>query len=203
MAVINLIAQEQQIRRQLERKTRLLGFGWLSVAGVIGAGWASLLLYGSSLNAQRAQVEAQLTELRPTLQQLRQTQAQLTALQPLVETLQNAQKDTRRWLQLFQHFSQHTPQGCYLTGAELGKRADPKKPMEITLKGIAENQQIVGEFMLRLNQHPELEKVRLDYSQERALSEAVSAVEFQVTAQVKGTAPQQTTEQQGGQGGSQ
>jgi Tfp pilus assembly protein PilN len=106
-------------------------------------------------------------------------------------------------LQLFQHFSQHTPQGCYLTGAELGKRADPKKPMEITLKGIAENQQLVGELMLRLNQHPELEKVRLDYSQERALSETVAAVEFQITAQVKGTAPTPDTAQQGGQGGSQ
>jgi len=201
MAVINLIAQEQQMRRQLERKTRMLGFGWLTVAGVIGAGWASLLLYGSSLNAQRAQVEAQLTQLRPTLQQLKQTQAQLGALQPLVETLQNAQKDTRRWLQLFQHFSQHTPQGCYLTGAELGKRADPKKPMEITLKGLAETQQIVGELMLRLNQHPELENVRLDYSQERALSELTTVVEFQITAQIKGTAQTQSNPQ-GGQSGS-
>ena len=201
MAVINLIAQEQQMRRQLERKTRLLGFGWLTVAGIIGAGWASLLLYGSSLNAQRAQVEAQLTQLRPTLQQLKQTQAQLGALQPLVETLQNAQKDTRRWLQLFQHFSQHTPQGCYLTGAELGKRADPKKPMEITLKGLAETQQLVGELMLRLNQHPELENVRLDYSQERALSELTSVVEFQITAQIKGTAQTQSNPQ-GGQSGS-
>ena len=201
MAVINLIAQEQQMRRQLERKTRLMGFGWLTVAGVIGAGWASLLLYGSSINAQRAQVEAQLTQLRPTLQQLKQTQAQLAALQPLVDTLQNAQKDTRRWLQLFQHFSQHTPQGCYLTGAELGKRADPKKPMEITLKGLAETQQLVGELMLRLNQHPELENVRLDYSQERALSELTSVVEFQITAQIKGTAQTQSNPQ-GGQSGS-
>ena len=201
MAVINLIAQEQQMRRQLERKTRLMGFGWLTVAGVIGAGWASLLLYGSSINAQRAQVEAQLTQLRPTLQQLRQAQAQLGALQPLVETLQNAQKDTRRWLQLFQHFSQHTPQGCYLTGAELGKRADPKKPMEITLKGLAETQQLVGELMLRLNQHPELENVRLDYSQERALSELTTVVEFQITAQIKGTAQTQSNPQ-GGQSGS-
>lgn len=201
MAVINLIAQEQQMRRQLERKTRLLGFGWLTVAGIIGAGWASLLLYGNSINAQRAQVEAQLTELRPTLQQLKQTQAQLAALQPLVSTLQNAQKDTRRWLQLFQHFSQHTPQGCYLTGAELGKRADPKKPMEITLKGLAETQQLVGELMLRLNQHPELENVRLDYSQERALSELTTVVEFQITAQIKGTAQTQSNPQ-GGQSGS-
>ena len=32
MAVINLIAQEQQMRRQLERKTRMLGFGWLTTA---------------------------------------------------------------------------------------------------------------------------------------------------------------------------
>lgn len=201
MAVINLIAQEQQMRRQLERKTRMLGFGWLTVAGIIGAGWASLLLYGNSINAQRAQVEAQLTELRPTLQQLKQTQAQLAALQPLVSTLQNAQKDTRRWLQLFQHFSQHTPQGCYLTGAELGKRADPKKPMEITLKGLAETQQLVGELMLRLNQHPELENVRLDYSQERALSELTTVVEFQITAQIKGTAQTQSNPQ-GGQSGS-
>lgn len=201
MAVINLIAQEQQTRRQLERKTRLLGFGWLSVAGIIGAAWASLLLYGSNVNAQRAQVEAQLTQLRPTLQELRQTQAQLGALQPLIETLQNARKDTGRWQKLFQHFSQHTPQGCYLTGVELGKRADPKKPMEITLRGLAETQQIVGELMLRLNQHPELEQVRLDYSQERTLSELTTVVEYQITAQIKGTAQAQSNPQ-GGQSGS-
>ena len=198
MAVINLIAQEQQMRRQLERKTRLLGFGWLSVAGVIGAGWASLLLYGNSINAQRAQVEAQLTELRPTLQQLKQTQAQLAALQPLVETLQNAQKDTRRWLQLFQHFSQHTPQGCYLIGAELGKRADPKKPMEVVLRGTADKQETVGELMLRLNQHPDLEKVRLDFSQERTLGETQSAFDFQITAEIKGTAIQTKEEKKDG-----
>ncbi len=203
MAVINLIAQEQQLRRVAERKTRLMGLGWVLIAALIGAGWAGLLLYASALTMQRARVEEQMVKLRPTVQQLRQFQAELGALQPLVETLQNARKDTGRWQQLFQHFSQHTPNGCFLTGAELGKRADPKKPLEITLKGVAENQQLVGEFMLRLNQHPELEQVRLDYSQERTLTEQQSAVEFQVTAQIKGTAQTQPQNQEGTQGGGQ
>lgn len=203
MAVINLIAQEQQVWRAAQRKTRLLGMGAVLVVGLISVGWGALLLASAGIAMQRARVEEQMVKLRPTLQQLKQTQAELGALQPLVETLQNARKDTGRWQQLFQHFAQHTPNGCYLTGAELGKRADPKKPMEITLKGVAENQQIVGEFMLRVNQHPELEQVRLDYSQERALSEQLTAVEFQVTAQIKGTAIQTQTSQEGGQSGGQ
>jgi len=198
MAVINLIAQEQQLRRVAERKTRAMGFGWIVTGGLIGVGWAGLLMYAGTLTMQRAQIEEQMVKLRPTVQQLKQVQAEMNTLQPLIETLQNARKDTGRWQKLFQHLAQHTPDGCFLTGAELGKRSDPKKPMEITLKGIAENQQRVGEFMLRLNQHPELEQVRLDYTQERTLSEQQSAVEFQITAQVKGTAQKPPQEGQSG-----
>lgn len=198
MAVINLIAREQQLRRVAERKVRLLGLGWLGAAVLTGAGWLALLMYGGALTLQRARAEEQLVKLRPTVMQLKQVQNELNALQPLVSTLQNARKDTGRWQRLFQHFSQHTPNGCFLTGAELGKRTDPKQPLEITLKGIAENQQRIGEFMLRLNQHPELEQVRLDYSQERKLSEQTTAVEFQITAHIKGTAQPQKKEEQGG-----
>lgn len=202
MAVINLIAQEQHLRRMAERKTRMLGLGWLATGALVGVGWAGLLMYTGALTFQMARIEEQMVKLRPTVQQLKQAQAELGALQPLVSTLQNARKDTGRWQQLFQHFTQHTPNGCFLTGAELGKRADPKKPLEITLKGVAENQQQVGEFMLRLNQHPELEQIRLDYTQERALSEQRVAVEFQITAYIKGTAqaePEKKEEQSGGQ----
>ncbi|MCS6918808.1 MAG: PilN domain-containing protein [Fimbriimonadales bacterium] len=200
MAVINLIAQEQQLRRVAERKTRALGLGWLLAGALVGLGWGGLLLYAGALSVQRAQTEEQLNKLRPTVLQLKQAQAQLSEMQPLVSTLQNARKDTGRWQMLFQHFSRHTPNGCFLTGAELGKRSDPKKPLEITLKGLAENQQLVGELMLRLNQHPELENIRLDYSQERTLSEERVAVEFQITAHIKGTA---IPEKKEGQDGSQ
>lgn len=133
MAVINLIAQEQQIRRQLERKTRVLGFSWLSVAGVIGAGWASLLLYGSSLNAQRAGRSA----TRATASHPATTQADAGAAgraQPPIETLQNARKDTGRWQKLFQHFSQHTPQGCYLTGESWANAQTPKSRWKSRLR---------------------------------------------------------------------
>lgn len=200
MAVINLIAQEQMLRRQVERKTRLLGLGWLLTGALVGLGWGGLLLYAGALTVQRAQIEVQLNKLRPTVLQLKQAQAELNTLQPLVNTLQNARKDTGRWQALFQHFSRHTPNGCFLTGAELGKRNDPKQPLEITLKGLAENQQLVGELMLRLNQHPELENIRLDYSQERTLTERHTAVEFQITAHIKGTAmPEKKEAQNGGQ----
>jgi hypothetical protein len=43
--------------------------------------------------------------------------------------------------------------------------------------------------------------VRLDYSQERALSELTTAVEFQITAQIKGTAQTQPNPQGGQSGG--
>lgn len=187
MAVINLIAQEQMLRRQAERKMRLLGLGWLVAAAFVGVGWGGLLLYMGMLALQRAQIEEKMTQLKPSLQQVQQVQAELNALQPLVNTLQNARKDTGRWQQLFHHFTRHTPEGCFLIGAELGKRNDPKKPLEITLRGVAENQQRVGEFMLRLNQHPDLEKVRLDYSQARTQNDLSSVVEFQIVASIKGT----------------
>jgi len=194
MPVINLIEQELQHRQRLERRIRLLGLIWFSLMALGGAGWAALILYAGTLQLQRARMEEEIIRLTPTMRAVQQTQLQLNALQPKISTLRAARQETGRWRSILQHLSQHTPPSCYLVSVEFGKRNDPKKPMEIVIKGIASNQQAVGDFMLRLNQHADLEKVRLDYTQERSMTdEAISAVEFQITAEVKGTATPQST----------
>ncbi len=190
MAVINLIEQEIQLRRQYERKVRLIGLAWGFVVLLVMVGWGGVMLYLAALQAQSARLEEERVKLQPIVQALQRTQAELNALQPLITTLQSARTDTGRWQRLFHHLSQHTPPNCFLTYVELGKRSDPKKPMEVIIRGTAESQETVGELMLRLNQNPDLENLRLDYTQERRLSESASAFDFQLTAQVKGTALQ-------------
>jgi Tfp pilus assembly protein PilN len=192
MPVINLIEQEIQHRQRLERRIRLLGLVWFSLIALGGAGWATLILYAGTLQLQSARMEEEIIRLTPTMRAVQQTQLQLNALHPKIGTLRAARQETGRWRSMLQHLSQHTPPTCYLVSVEFGKHNDPKKPMEIVIKGIASNQQAVGDFMLRLNQHPDLEKVRLDYTQERSMTdESISSVEFQITAEVKGTATPQ------------
>ncbi len=195
MAVINLIEQEQNYRRTLERKARLIGLSWFAVVGFGGLLWAGAMLYIGVLASQLAKTQEEIQKLQPTVEQLKQARAELSAIQPMISTLQDARKETGRWRYLLQHLSMQTPEGSYLTNAELGKRSDPKQPMEIILRGVSRNQENVGLLMLRLNQHPELEKIRLDYTQERTVSEGQSLVEFQITAQVKGTAVAQKKEE--------
>lgn len=190
MSVVNLIAQDRLRRQQLVRKVRLVGLAWVAVIGLVALGWGGAILYVGVLSYQTARIEEEMVRLNPTVQALKRTQAQLQSLQPTVATLQNARTETGRARKLLQHLSQHTPTGCYLTAIEFGKRSDPKKPMEVVFRGTAEKQETVGELMLRLNQHPDLEKIRLDFSQERTLSETLSAFDFQITAEVKGTAVQ-------------
>ncbi|MFN7162268.1 MAG: hypothetical protein ACK4NB_04330, partial [Fimbriimonadales bacterium] len=60
MAVINLIAQEQQVWRAAQRKTRLLGMGAVLVVGLISVGWGALLLASAGVAMQRARVEEQM-----------------------------------------------------------------------------------------------------------------------------------------------
>lgn len=193
MPVINLIEQELQHRQRLQRRIRLLGMVWFGLMALAAISWGTLILYTAYLQAQSARMQAEIVRLTPTLHAVQQTQLELNALQPQISTLQTARKETGRWRQLLQHLSMHTPPACYLIGVEFGKRNDPKKPMEIVMKGIASSQQAVGDLMLRLNQHADLENIRLDYTQERNLDEQTSTVEFQITAQVKGTAMPQTT----------
>ncbi len=188
MAVINLIEQEQNTRRTLERKVRLIGLSWFGVVAFAGLVWAGSMVYLGIMGAQLARTQQEIQKLQPAVKQLQQARAELGALQPMVTTLQDARKETGRWRYLFQHLSMQMPEGSYLTNAELGKRSDPKQPMEIVLRGISRTQENVGLLMLRLNQHPELEAIRLDYTQERTMSDGPPVYEFQVTAQVKGTA---------------
>ncbi|GBC91846.1 hypothetical protein HRbin15_00305 [bacterium HR15] len=192
MPVINLIEQELQHRRRLERRIRLLGLVWFGLIAMAAGGWGALILYTGYLQMQSARMQEELVRLTPAMHAVQQTQQELSALQPQISTLQTARKETGRWQQLLQHLSLHTPPACYLTSVEFGKRNDPKKPMEVVIKGIASSQQAVGDLMLRLNQQADLENIRLDYTQERMLDEEGSTVEFQITAQVKGTAAPQS-----------
>ncbi len=200
MPVINLIEPEIQLRQRLQRRVRLLGLVGFALLTLAAVGWGGLILYAGYLQMQKASMEAEIVRLTPALHAVQQTQMELNALQPLISTLQTARTQTGRWRLLLQHLSVQTPPACYLTSVELGKRTDPKKPIEIVIKGIAASQQAVGDFMLRLNQYSELENVRLDYTQERELSEQGRAFEFQITAQVKGTAAPQSSSGGGSSG---
>lgn len=190
MSVINLILQDRLKRQRLVRKVRIVGLVWFGVVALVAIGWGGAILYVGTLGYHSARIDEEMVKLNPSVQALKQAHAQLNALQPTVTTLQSARTETGRVRKLFQHLSQHTPEGGFLTAIEFGKRADPKKPMEVVLRGTAESQEVVGEIMLRLNQHPDLEKVRLDFSQERQITENNSAFDFQITAEVKGTAVQ-------------
>ncbi|MEN3000885.1 MAG: PilN domain-containing protein [Armatimonadota bacterium] len=200
MPVINLIEQELHHRQRLQRRIRLLGLIWFGLIALTALGWGALMLYAGYLQLESGRMQEEIVRLTPTVRAVQQTQLQLNQLQPQIQTLQTARKETGRWRQLLHHLSRHTPPTCYLTSVEFGKRADPKKPMEVVIKGIATNQQAVGDFMLHLNQHANLENVRLDYTQGRALDNEADTVEFQITAQVKGTAMPQTASGGGARG---
>jgi hypothetical protein len=144
MPVINLIEQEIQHRQRLERRIRLLGLVWFSLIALGGAGWATLILYAGTLQLQSARMEEEIIRLTPTMRAVQQTP---TATERLAAQNQHASGCTPRdgdaGDSMLQHLSQHTPPACYLVSVEFGKRNDPKKPMEIVIKGIASNQQAV------------------------------------------------------------
>jgi len=78
-----------------------------------------------------------------------------------------------------------TPSQAWLTSVR-SVVADPKQPIQITFSGLAVKQEVIGDFMLALQQSPDLENVNLSYTQEKPVA-AGSQLEFQFQVSLKGT----------------
>lgn len=195
MPLINLIAQERERVRQLKARIRAVGFVWIGVIGLVVVAYGGLSLYVASMESQTRDMQAEITKLEPVLRDVELTRQKLNALNPQVSSLKSAQTDTTRWQRILAHLSANAPHNFWVTGVRTGERSNPKAPITVSISGVAANQELVGEFMLRLNQSTDLDRVELRFTQERMLNAFMRGVDFEVGAALKGTEPPQKKEE--------
>jgi Tfp pilus assembly protein PilN len=186
MPLINLIQEQRLSRKRNEARARsfFLVFVGSAVASVGGFGF--FWLQTEAAAREKTQLEAQIQKNAPLVKQIDEYQKQYGELSPRLKTLEDAQLVSGRWGRILTHIATQTPTPTWLTAMRV-MASDSSKPINLSLIGVAPNQEPISEFILRMQNSKDLENVNLKFSQEKMLN-LVKAVEFEVTADIVGTA---------------
>jgi Tfp pilus assembly protein PilN len=186
MPFINLI-QEHVLAGKRERKRAQMALTCFVVATCLAVGANGYCLYqGESLESQIAVLKQENEKHKGMLAQIEQNRLELLDLAPRLKTLSNAQVMTQRWSTILDHLSKQTPPGAWLTSVR-SQGSDPSKPLQTSFQGLSSRQELVGEFILRLQACKELENVNLKFTAEKIVNTG-KGIEFDVSAEVAGTA---------------
>ena len=144
-----------------------------------------LLFMTESASSEESALRAKAQEVQPLLDQIQGTNAEYSKLAPRLKTLEDAQEATTRWNRVLAHLSTQTPSETWLTQMR-AIQGDPKTPINVSFMGMSSKQELIGEFILRLQQLPDLLNVGLKYSQEKN-AQFGRQLEFEVSADLDGT----------------
>ena len=202
MPNINLISARRAEKKKVEQWTRQLFYGLVGSIGLFILLASYLGIQRLAMENERREAEEALARLKPKLDRIAQINSDKAALAPKVNTLQQAKADTLRWRALLQVVSQSIPYDTWLSGIAATGAGEATV---LRLTGSAASQSLVGETMLRLQQHPLFKDVSLNYT--TAVNNTVgqgpgqatlTRYNFEVAANLRGTtAPQPTTPKEG------
>ncbi len=194
MPFINLI-QEHVLAAKRERKRAKVSLVCFVAATSVAVGATGFCMYeGESLDAQIAQLKHDSDKHKAILGEIEENQRQLADLGPRLQTLSNAQVMSQRWATILDHLSKQTPPGSWLTALR-SSGTDPAKPLQASFQGLSARQELVGEFILRLQACKELENVNLRYTAEKIVANG-KGIEFDVQADIAGTAEAKPKDEQ-------
>jgi Tfp pilus assembly protein PilN len=194
MPFINLIHEQRVAAERADRKSMLFFLAFVAVMISTAGGFAVISFQSKGVHDLEAALQAQIERAKPLIAQTQANQLEKSKLTPRLTTLEDAQSTTQRWGRVLSYLTTQTPPQTWLTAVRCAS-ADPKKPVNVTFSGVAMSQVPVGEFILRMQNSADLGNVSLAYTQEKLIQQT-KTTEFQVNAELYGTAPKQTLEEE-------
>lgn len=183
MPFINLIQEQRLAIRRDETRARAFLYAFAGVAGVSVLATSGLFIQSESLKAEENRIKVELQKIKPLNEQIAKINDTYSELNPRVKTLQDAQTITQRWNNILTHLTTQTPAKIWLTAVRC-QASDPEKPVTISFTGVADAQEPVGEFILRLQNLDDLENVQLRFTQEK-IAASFKGTEFQLDTDIK------------------
>lgn len=186
MPLVNLIAAQREVRRAKERAARAWFFAFVGLSGLslVGAGALTLQVESARSNVRSLQKKAE--DLAPYQSKLEDLDKMIAAMKPKLDTLGKARLDTQRWLRILDHISLVVPPNTWLTSVKSQNPGDPKQPVQVQWTGMSQDQNLVGEFMLRLQQSTDLGGIELKFTDMKR-TPAGMGLEFRIDCVVPGT----------------
>ncbi|MBI1755601.1 MAG: PilN domain-containing protein [Fimbriimonas ginsengisoli] len=186
MPYINLIQEQRLAVQNRERKARtfFLAFAVLGTASTLG--FLTLFVESEVAQIEAVRLKSHIERTEPIVRQIEQQNAAFDSVSPKVKTLEDAQAITARWDRVLNHLAHQTPAEAWLTTVR-SVAPDPTKPVNITFGGIAPAQEPVGEFILRLQNLPDLLDVNLKFTQEKIINQG-RGIEFEINTNLADSA---------------
>jgi Tfp pilus assembly protein PilN len=200
MPLINLIQEQRLAARKNEQQARFffMAFAGSAALSVVALGFLTFLR--ESAESEQSSLRAKAQKLQPMLDEIAKHQAEYGKLAPRVTTLTDAQETTNRWNRVLAHLSTQTPTETWLTQMR-ASQPDLKQPVQISFIGLSSRQELIGEFILRMQGSPDLKDVGLKFSQEKNVQFGAQ-LEFEVSAGLDGTIEERERDETKKEGGS-
>jgi Tfp pilus assembly protein PilN len=186
MPNINLIQEQRLAIKRLEQKTRLFFLCFAATTAISVLSWGTLLVMTERASSDEAALKQKVDRVQPIIEETDAVKAEYAKTAPRFTTLTDARKMTDKWNIVLDHLTSQTPGQTWLTAVR-ASQPDAKSPILINFAGMTIRQELVGEFMLRMQQCQDLEAVNLKFSQEKQVTNG-SQLEFQIEASLKDTA---------------
>lgn len=186
MPLINLIQDQRLVAKKNERTARVF-FMSFAISGALSVlSFGSLLIMKESVQNEASDLRVKAQKIQPIVDEIDATNREYSKLAPRVTTLTGAQETSTRWNRVLDHLAVHTPTETWLTNLR-AMQTDPKSPVTLNFQGLSKRQELIGEFILRLQGSADLTNVGLKYTQEKPAAVG-SQLEFEVSGELEGTA---------------
>lgn len=182
MPMINLIQERREAIRSRDRRSRMFFLAFMGVSCLCGLAMGFFALESADLVRQEKDLKKKIKALAPVVQEIKTNEVKVREMTPRLTTLEGAQEKTSRWLSILDHFSRNMPPNTWLTAVR-SNDSDPTRNVQLTLVGVSENQERVGEVLLRLQAIPDLLNVALKQTSEKTFGQS-KGIEFEVIAEV-------------------
>lgn len=194
MPYINLVQEQRLVKQANERKSRSFFLMFVGVIAASGVAYGFLAMESIIVGRQIANIQAQNKKNEPVLKEIDANTKALGQINPRLKTLTDAQEITDKWNRVLNHLAVQTPSSVWLSGIRCSS-SDATKPIQVSFLGASTSQSPIGEFILRLQNLPDLESVTLGHTGEKMISTS-RAIEFQIDANLAGTAQQKAKEKE-------
>lgn len=194
MPVINLIQEQRLAHQRLEQKARIALLTLIGTGAIAIFGYGIFFFQAEGLKSEITRLDSDLKTMKPIIAEIESNEKDESLLSPRLKTLEEAQNQTNRWAHILQHFRTQTPANTWLTAMQ-ATAVQKDKPTTLVIQGTAKGQEPIGEFILRVENEPDLQNVLLHFTQEKKSANG-KAIDFELAAEIAGTEEQKKTVQE-------
>jgi len=178
MIQINLLpVREEKRKADVRQFAAMLGATFLGTLAVAGAVHLKLIADAASARNSLVQLQAQIDQFKPQLEQVEKYRAAKQAIESKLEVIGRLERSRSGPLNVLSELSTHAPERLWVTGLDA-------KDARIVVKGMSLDNELVALFMTALGDSPFFKDVELEETEAKAV-DGLRLNEFELSATIE------------------